>query len=507
MILVRTLLLALLVALAPAAHAQPFPAWDAVPLAMGKEKPDLVLTGTVTDKDHQRHVRVPFDVPEGVTRIGVEYDYTRPDGRTGINLGLFEGDNFRGWSGGNKKTVVIDETNATPSYLPGPVGGRRWSVDLGVSWISKGTTSDYTVRVWFWRAGDRPAVSTFSPEPLETGTRWYRGDLHVHTGHSDGFCNSRRGRKIPCPVSRTLDAAVDANLDFVAITEHNNVGAYQAMRALQPYYDDLLIVPGREMTTAQGHTNIFGTTRFVDYRLGSGALTDMAAVVARAKSDGALVSVNHPGSASNHRCRGCNWADTALYDRVDAVEVMTSNGIGRQQRGDTAGRDIVLWEEQIARGRRVTAIGGSDVHDVDKGRFGIGYPTTLVRANALSERAILDAIAAGHVMIDMTGRPGIGFDVQARLGDQTGTIGSNFVTRVGQNFTLSLTIEDAQNHALLGLIDGKPSKALSIARIADNRYTVSFTIPTDNKRHWIRFELRSGDTLLFMTNPIYLNYQ
>ena len=92
-------------------HAQTLPAalpaWDKVPLAVGKEKPDLVLTGTVTRRDYQRNVPVSFDVPKGVTRMGVELTYTRPDGKTVINLGLFDGERFRGWSRSEEHTSEL----------------------------------------------------------------------------------------------------------------------------------------------------------------------------------------------------------------------------------------------------------------------------------------------------------------------------------------------------------------------------------------------------------------
>jgi len=202
----------LFLAFAAPAAAQSFPAWDKVPLAIGQTRPDLVLTGTVDRKDFRRNLAVPFDVPKDMQRIGVELDYTKPDGRTVINLGLFDGERFRGWSGSNKHAVVVDENNATASFIPGPVGGRRWALDLGISWISEGVTSQYTAKIYFFRYGQKPAVSTFSPEPLATGARWYRGDFHMHTGDSDGFCTSRKGRHVPCPLFRTVLAAENAHL-------------------------------------------------------------------------------------------------------------------------------------------------------------------------------------------------------------------------------------------------------------------------------------------------------
>jgi len=504
----RAGLLALALLAAPAAaHAEAAPAWDKVPLAIGHEKPDLVLTGTVTRADYQHNIAVPFDVPQGVDRMGVEMTYTRPDGRTVINLGLFDGASFRGWSGSNKHAVVVDANNATPSYTAGPVGGRRWSLDLGVSYIGEGTSSTYTAKIWFWHHGDRPAVSTFSPEPLRTAARWYRGDFHMHTGESDGFCDSKEGRHVPCPVFKTVEAAEEQHLDFIAISDHNNVGHYNAMRELQPYFDDVLLIPGRELTTAQGHANMFGTTEFVDYRLGGKGAPDMATMLRRAVEAGAIVSVNHPNSPSDYRCRGCGWTapDDAMAS-VSGMEAMNGGGLRMLMSGGTVGDSFARWESEIAKGRRITAMGGSDDHDVRLGRYGVGFPTTLVYAPNLSERAILDAVKAGHVWLDFTAGIGHSFDLQARTATAAGIIGDNFALPAGGTLKLDLAIGGSAGAALVGLVDGKPVDALSRGRLGSNDEAVHLEWQGDGGRHWIRFEVREGAKPLMFANPVFINF-
>ena len=230
---------------------------------------DVVLHRTVTYADRQTYVEVPFDVGEGVTRITVDCSYTERDKHTVIDLGMFDGERFRGWSGGNKSTFTISETDATPSYLPGPIRPGRWKLILGVPNIEQGVNSEFTARIHFERKGDVAAVSTFSPAPLRTGDAWYRGDLHMHAAHSDGSCLSRSGHKIPCPLYKTVEAAASRGLDFIAISDHNTTSHFNVMRELQPYFDNLLLMPAREITTFQGHANVFGTTAFIDFRLTS----------------------------------------------------------------------------------------------------------------------------------------------------------------------------------------------------------------------------------------------
>src|ERR1700726_5204878 len=111
----------------------------ALPVSAGLSPlPDTVLRGTVVGEDQHTWRLVPFEVPPGTTRITVDFDYTTRDLRTTIDIGLlgpdgFRGqDGFRGWSGGNKRSFTIAAADATPSYLPGPIGPGQWNLLLGI---------------------------------------------------------------------------------------------------------------------------------------------------------------------------------------------------------------------------------------------------------------------------------------------------------------------------------------------------------------------------------------
>ena len=84
-------------------------------------KPDVDLRGTVTYDNRQTYLELPFAVGKDVTRVSVELSYTQRDKHTSIDLGVFDTERFRGWSGGNKSFFTISETDATPSYLPGVI--------------------------------------------------------------------------------------------------------------------------------------------------------------------------------------------------------------------------------------------------------------------------------------------------------------------------------------------------------------------------------------------------
>ena len=164
----------------------------------------IVLEGVLTRADHETYKELPFDVPPGVDRVTVEFAYTGREEKAVIDLGLFDPERFRGWSGGDKARFSVSTIDATPSYLPRPIVPGRWTLLLGVPNIRPGREAHYVATIRF-RRGEQTAVSSFAPEPIEVGTRWYRGDLHMHTCHSDGSVKSQSGGRSPGPVYKTVE--------------------------------------------------------------------------------------------------------------------------------------------------------------------------------------------------------------------------------------------------------------------------------------------------------------
>jgi hypothetical protein len=467
--------------------------------------PDLVLHRIVTYSDRQTYIELPFDVPQGVTRITIESSYTERDKHTTIDLGLFDGERFRGWSGGNKSSFTLSETDATPSYLPGPVRPGTWKLILGVPNIRAGVRSEYTAKIYFARAADQPAASTFSQAPLRTGPAWYRGDLHMHDAHSDGSCLSQSGQKVPCPLYRTVESAVRRGLDFIAISDHNTISHFDAMRELQPYFDNLLLIPAREITTFQGHANVYGTTEFIDFRLTSPHVADINQLLKRVQELHGIFSINHPGLPSGEICMGCGWtAPNTDFSRVNAIEAI--NGDLREGPGS----GISFWQEQLNKGFRLTGLGGSDNHDADltpNARSAVGRPTTVIYAQSLSEHALLEAIRAGHVFIDTEGTKDRIVEFEAKAGSSTASMGDaiNAPERQLVHFSVKMIALQGTHPEIIE--DGRVSALIDKSPLSKPDDTRDFDYVSDGKKHWFRVNVRSSEgSLLIVGNPIYLNF-
>jgi hypothetical protein len=480
--------------------------WAVAVSAMSSDlPPDVVLSGELTGADHESYRELAFQVPAHVDRITVSFDYQRGAGTT-VDLGLADPQRFRGWSGGNKSTFTLAETEATPSYLPGPLPAGEWRLVLGVPNIRDGTTAAYRAEIRFQRGADA-FTRPFADEPLRDEPGWYRGDLHLHSGHSDGACGTQSGARAPCPLYRAVEAAAARGLDFVAVTEHNTRSHHQGLRELQAAFDRLVLIPGQELTTFRGHANVLGTTGYINFRVSA---RDMGAVLTRARQVGGLVSVNHPGLPSDENCMGCGWTAEVEPSLVQAMEVVNGAAVaslGGGVRHRFSG--ISAWQVMLSSGARVTAVAGSDNHDplVNAQRpASVGRPTTVVHAAALSQPALLAAIRDGRVFVDVEGTRDRLLDMEAASTTQTVAMGGNLRALAGTEVTVTVTARHVTEGRVVliqnGRILGPPS-----GRVEGDRLEADFRFPADGQRSWLRAEVVSGDgEPLLLSNPVYLNF-
>jgi hypothetical protein len=464
--------------------------------------PDVVLSRTVRFADYHRITSIPFEVPEGTTRISVQLFYTEQEQHTALDVGLWGPEGFRGWSGGDKDTFTLSASDATPSYLPGPLTPGKWELVLGVPNIRPGLVSEFVAKVYF----DRSVADDASDPTLQLSLRsqpgWYRGDLHMHTAHSDGTCKSQSGQKVPCPLFRSIEAATARGLDFIAITDHNAESHYDVERELQPWFDKILLMPGREITTYQGHANLLGTTRFVDFRIGTPEVPSMNAILRQAQNLGALVSINHPSVRSGEICMGCGWLPESPvdYHLVQAVEVVNGRVANTERSG------VGFWEKLLNQGYRLTAIGGSDNHDADiQGPGSIGYPTTVVYARELSNPAILEGIKAGHVFVDTEGTRNRMLEYSAAADGRSAEMGDSLGVKEGSSIHIEAHVKGANGAHIVVIADGVTLQVDQGTAIQGDDALLSLDFDGNQVRKWIRLEVcnQEGHRLL-IGNPVYL---
>ena len=460
------------------------------------QQPDLVLKGDVQGAQNKTYFEIPFTVPAGVHRISVDFQYSGRDQRATMDLGIADPQRFRGESGGNKSHFTISETDATPSYLPGAIPAGEWRLIIAVPNMRQQVVSHYEADIHF---NARAEDEAFTIQPLATGTRWYRGDLHMHTAHSDGSCRSQSGHDVPCPLFLTVEAAASRSLDFIAITDHNADSQYEQLRELQPFFDHLLLIPGREMTTFHGHFNVFGVTQFMDWRVGNGGL-DLNAILRDARAKGGIASVNHAEAPEGEECMGCRWLPAAGTDigLFSAVEVINY--------GELMFSSAKYWRSQLNEGHRLAAIGGSDNHNATTppGKVGaIGWPATAVEANELSVPAILNGIRAGRTFIDLTGSRDKMLDFEAEADGASAKMGGTLHTAGAAEITVRIHAVATAGSVVHLLLDGEDTNA----SLPLEDPTAKATLRASAGRHWLRLEVRDrSGTSELISSPLYINF-
>jgi hypothetical protein len=330
---------------------------------------------------------VPVQVPRGVREIEVSYDYKSTSTPVAtanvIDIGVFDpsghglGDarGFRGWSGGARRSFRLSRSSATPGYLPGPITPGRWHVVLGpFTVVPPGVEWTMRVTLHFGRPGRQ-----FRPRPAPrrvrgTGPGWYRGDLHLHTVHSDGQRTLRQ----------MATAAREAGLDFLVSTEHNTSSA--SLSWGRHAGDDLLVVNGEEVTTRDGHWLAVGLPAgaWIDWRYRA-VDGELPRFVDRVRGLGGIAVVAHPSVP----IPSTGWTFGGL-EQADAVEVW--NG---PWTGDDEGT-LARWQQMLVAGTFVPVVGSSDSHRPDQP---VGHPQTVVRADTLSTNAVVEAVRSGRSWI------------------------------------------------------------------------------------------------------------
>ena len=454
------------------------------------------IKGSITRTNYHTYVEEPFTLPAGVKRLTIEFSYNGKEQRTTIDMGLMDPAGFRGWSGGARNAFTISAGDATPGYLAGPLPSGEWKLILGVPNIREGVVSAYEARIYI---ETQTGITEFSDKPIYAAAGWYRGDLHMHSGNSDGKCTAQSGNKVPCPVYRVVETATNKGLDFIALTDHNTTSQAEALRELQPAFDKILLVPGQEITTFYGHAGIFGLTGFVDFRMTNGSYAEAQNWMSTVNNSGGIISINHPGVPSGEDCMGCGWQIQNIPDKViTAVELLNGGSMKYSIEGSIEGWD--QWHKMLNSGQHITAIGGSDDHHAEN----IGTPATVIYMKELSVQGLLDGVRSGRVYVDIEGNKDRFLDLSAADRENKVDMGGVLKAKLSDTINLTTIVRGVTGGKIEFIIDGKLNSKLNQEILSDNEEK-QVRWETDGNRHSIYIKVRDkNEKLVLVGNPVYI---
>ncbi|MBV0902523.1 CehA/McbA family metallohydrolase [Haloarcula salina] len=203
---------------------------------------------------------------------------------------------------------------------------------------------------------------TRRPATGDTSGRTVHVDTHLHTAASyDGYTTPE------ALVSR----AGAVGLDAVVVTDHDTV---EGARVAASLAEDLLVVVGCEVSTADGHLLAIG----VDAAPEPGR--PLAETARTVRERGGVAVVPHPFQRSRH------GAGRAAIENVDGIEVYNAHTLTNIRNRQAA---------RFAEAASYPAFGGSDAHRAG----GIGRAATAVDLPAdtpLTRESLLAAMRAGR---------------------------------------------------------------------------------------------------------------
>jgi len=189
-----------------------------------------------------------------------------------------------------------------------------------------------------------------------------RLDLHTHSRHSpDSFLS----------IDAIAGRISALGLHGFAVTDHNTVNGHREIPAARARHPELLILPGVEVSTREGHLLVYGVSE------APARDRAIAETIDWARAHGGVAVLSHPF----RRAHGVGRV-VAENARVPAVETVNGHNSPRAN-----GRAA-----DVATRRRLGATGGSDGHALAD----LGQAFTVVDGAVPNVEAVLAALGAGR---------------------------------------------------------------------------------------------------------------
>ena len=327
------------------------------------------------------------------------------------------------------------------------------------------------------------------------GCRWLAGDLHVHTtfshdsygGPSDDNTGPEEAYTLGHPVTSQFAVASARGLDFLAITDHDDVRSLSDSGFGSA---DVVGVPGYE-ASYRGHAQMLGARRV--YEGPSATVADLQALADALRADGGVFQINHVAEGSTDFPHDRDWS----YGHgvvPDTVEVWSISRLWQPPLPSGSSNDdaIRFWEGFLDAGHRVAATGGSDNHYLATTAVqGVGQPTTWVCAADATVAGVFGGLRAGRTFVSHQppshGGPRLFLEGDA---DRDGIFESMVGDQVPPSSPLRVRVEGAPG-SLLQLF-GTEGRALGDP-VPVTGAELTHTFAPDGSVTWVRAEIYEPD--------------
>lgn len=338
---------------------------------------------------------------------------------------------------------------------------------------------------------------------------WLKGDLHVHSSHSTDGDKTIKDRH---PVAKIIEFAKSVDFGFIAITDHDNhvLGDVEHNTWADPNFksDSVLLLYGAEWTTTRGHGNVFSAKPYNHQKLYDVRDQRDIKVGAVKKELGIHLSANHP-SGKDHFGYS--------YDIVNSIEVWNSAVWPKNANA------IMIWDDMLSSGRKLTGRGGSDTHAPGTYSY-IGTPTTWVFAASRTSQAVVDALTNGRVCVSSNPyAPRVEFYADLNQDGKMDMMMGDNVKSTGKPVKFSVKITGTSvvpdgEYTVKVIKNGNPFSTIKttgkapVVEFTDTPVTIGRTYyrivvegpPTDYPQ--VPGSMKLSENMVGLSNPIYFNF-
>ena len=227
-------------------------------------------------------------------------------------------------------------------------------------------------------------VTANQPAPL----RWYKGNLHTHTIHSDGD-------------STPHDVATwykENRYQFLVLSDHNYLTEVTGLNELHAAKEKFLLIPGEEVTDSFDkkpvHVNGFQLSSLVSPTHGPSLAATIQGNVNAIRAAGGLPSLNHPNFHWAISSKILLWIENLnLFEVFNGHPTVNNRGGGGYESLEE------MWDALLTAGRRIYGVAVDDAHHfkvIGRQYSNPGRGWVVVRAPQLSPADITSALAGGN---------------------------------------------------------------------------------------------------------------
>jgi len=160
-------------------------------------------------------------------------------------------------------------------------------------------------------------------------------DFHLHTFFS--------GDSTISPKIIVDELHMHALIKGAAITDHNTLEGYFQVRKLANIYEDLIILPGIEISTDKGDIIILGVEEKPIYPATLDSTIDFA------KENGGVIIIPHP-------YRSFGVGDLAMNIEAHAIEVLNPTATPKEN----------MMAQKLAKTKNLPGVAGTDAHEPEE---------------------------------------------------------------------------------------------------------------------------------------------